>query len=306
MADSTISGSDPRRLQSREDDTTALVSGPPPKKTSSTSDATHPTLTGPTTYDVKDVAKFMPATPLTSAPKQATLSLDAQKATVDKRLASPTDYPQRKYDEALREDLGRRILDRDTQAKVAAKDLQCPAWAACQPVPNGYDPAPAGSIGLVRDAADGSVQATAVRTDDGHARLGFVDATTTPTPRGERVDQLSLGILKLQNESTNSSGVKSTTTVQVGSASAQTGFTNPDGSRGVGFDVGATVVGVERTSTAPDGSGLTLGVSLGAAGGGSYGVKKTANGGEAICGRAELGPVTLGACQPTVHGGSDT
>lgn len=282
MADTTISSSDPRRLYDRDD--TTLTSGPPPKKTTSSSTDAQPTLTGPTAYDVKDVAKHMPVTTME-------LSLDAQKAAVDKRLASPTDYPKRKYDEALRDDLARRILDRDTQAKAAAKEAQCPSWAACQPVPKwdgGWKPSASS------DPKDGTHQATASGSDDGGVRVGFVDVKSTP---GQK--ETTVGVARAQDKSTTASGVTVTTTRQVGTIGAHQGVHNADGSTGLNAGSGAALVNEEVTVETKEGASVTLGAAVGESLDGSIGVKDGKHGiGRLACARADLGPVTVGACVP--------
>ncbi len=283
MADTTISSSDPRRLYDR-DDSTLTSGGPPPKTTTSSSTDAQPTLTGPTAYDVKDVAKHMPVTTME-------LSLDAQKAAVDKRLASPMDYPKRKYDEALRDDLARRILDRDTQAKAAAKEAQCPTWAACQPVPKGYDPATAGWVSSW-DHSDGEIHGTLMGTTDGSVRIGAIDAKA----KGGQVEG-SVAAMKVQTKETNTAGVTQSTTVQIGAAGAHVGKNNADGS--TGFNAGASVAAVsgELTLEAKDGASATGGLALGWSHDMSTGVKTDGDRTHS-CTRFDEGPATLGACVP--------
>lgn len=287
MADTTISGTDPRRLVDRDDSTLTLTSGgPPPKKASSSSTDAQPALTGPTAYDVKDVAKYMPVTPV-----PMDLSLDAQKAAVDKRLASPTDYPKRKYDEALQGDLARRILDRDTQAKAAAKEAQCPSWAACQPVPKGYDPAPAGWVSSL-DRSNGEVHGTLMGTTDGSFRVGAFDAKVAD----HQVD-VSAAAVKAQTKETNAAGVTQSTTVQVGAVGAHAGKKNADGSTGFNAGAGYAVVSGELTLETKDGASATGGLALGYSHDMSTGVK--ASGATTLsCTRVDEGPATVGACVP--------
>lgn len=302
MADATISGSDPRKLYDHTDPPPVTTGGPPPKKSQSTTTGAEPQYSGPSAYDVKDVAKYMAVT----KPAEPTLeSLKAQKSALDAKLAAPVDYSGRKLDEARRDDLARRILDRESEAKAIAKDAQCPAWAACQPVPKGYDPN-AGGWSITTSQDQGTFQATAAGSDDGRVRVGFVDATTVDGKPAKRVDQVGVGVLKLQNQSTSSDGATRSTTVTAGAVSAQTGPTNADGSKGLGFDVSATAVGIERNYSAPDGTSFTVGVSAGASAGASVGVKDAPNGGKAVCSRAELGPVTLGGCAPVTEVGSES
>jgi hypothetical protein len=309
MADTTISSSS--KKNTCDWDEAPIPYAPPPPKTgattkTSTTPASPPPAPPPAVsgYDAADAAKHMPVTTLAKSgpPGPMELSLDALKSrrdAIQTRLAAPKDYPERKADEA-------RLVD--VQAQINEREAQLQRMNG--PTPKGKvivdEPVLAGS-----NPANGESRLTIVGGDEDRVRIGYADATTHPSRlpgggQGQAVDQVSVGVLKYQNQVTTPNGGTSTTTVVVGSANLQTGPINPDGSRGVGVGAGVTAVGGEHTWARPDGGSVTLGAGVSNSVGMSAGKKVMPNGGEAVCARVEAGPVTLGGCAPTTKGADET
>ena len=294
MADTTISSSDPRKLYDRSEPPPLTSGGPPPKKSSDAS--AQPNDTGPTAYDVKDVAKYMPATPLTgtaTGPKEETLdALKGQKAALDKKLALPADYPTRKLDEARRDDLARRILDKESQAKAIARDTECPAWAACQPTMRGSDPNAGGWTFLSATTDQSGLHGTVTGSEDGSVRVGAADGRASD-------GQLegSGALVKGHTQATNSAGVTLSASGQVLGGGAHVGTKNADGSVGKNAGAGVALASGEVTIETKEGWSITGGASAGVSADYSEGVKERGDH-KSMCVRVDAGPATVGACIP--------